>query len=69
MEVRFCLEFRCCYLVTKLYLTRCDPVDCRLPGSSVHGIFQARILQWVAISCSSLEFYQKFNFIALSMKD
>ena len=30
----------------------CDPVDCNLPGSSVHGIFQARILEWVAISFS-----------------
>ena len=29
-----------------------DPVDCCLPGSSVHGIFQAVILEWVAISCS-----------------
>ena len=28
----------------------CDPVDCSLPGSSVHGIFQARILEWVSIS-------------------
>ena len=27
----------------------CDPVDCSLPGSSIHGIFQARILEWVAI--------------------
>ena len=27
----------------------CDPVDCCLPGSSVHGISQARILEWVAI--------------------
>ena len=27
----------------------CHPVDCRLPGSSVHGIFQVRILEWVAI--------------------
>ena len=32
--------------------TLCDPVDCSLPGSSVHGIFQARILEWVAISFS-----------------
>ena len=31
-------------------LTLCDPVDCSPPGSSVHGILQARILQWVAIS-------------------
>ena len=30
----------------------CDPVDCSPPGSSVHGIFQARILEWVAISSS-----------------
>ena len=30
----------------------CDPMDCSLPGSSVHGIFQGRILEWVAISFS-----------------
>ena len=30
----------------------CDPMDCSLTGSSVHGIFQARILEWVAISFS-----------------
>ena len=28
-------------------LTLCNPMDCSLPGSSVHGIFQARILEWV----------------------
>ena len=32
--------------------TLCDPMDCSLRGSSVHGIFQARILEWVAISFS-----------------
>ena len=32
--------------------TLCNPIDCRLPGSSVHGIFQARILEQVAISYS-----------------
>ena len=32
--------------------TLCDPMDCSLPGSSVHGIFQAKILEWVAISLS-----------------
>ena len=36
--------------VTQLCPTLCDPMDCRLPGSSVHGIFQARILEWTAIS-------------------
>ena len=30
----------------------CDPMDCSLPGSSMHGIFQARVLEWVAISFS-----------------
>ena len=30
--------------------TLCDPMDCSLPGPSVHGIFQVRILEWVAIS-------------------
>ena len=32
--------------------TLCNPTDCSLPGSSVHGIFQARVLEWVAISFS-----------------
>ena len=32
-------------LVTQSYLTLCDPMDCSLPGTSVHGILQARILQ------------------------
>ena len=32
--------------------TLCDPISCSLPGSSVHGLFQARILEWVAISFS-----------------
>ena len=38
--------------VTQLYPTVCDPVDCSLPGSSVHGILQARTLEWVTISFS-----------------
>ena len=29
--------------------TPCDPMDCSLPGSSVHGILQARILEWVEV--------------------
>ena len=40
-----------CVLVTQLCLILCDPVDCS-PPSSVHGILQARILEWVAISYS-----------------
>ena len=39
-------------LVTQSYPTLCDPMDCSLRGSSVHGILQARILEWVAIPFS-----------------
>ena len=38
--------------VAQLCPTLCDPMDCSLPGSSIHGIFQTRILEWVAISFS-----------------
>ena len=34
------------------HLTLCDPLDCRLPGSSVHGILQASLLEWVAMPSS-----------------
>jgi len=36
--------------VTQSCLTLCDPMDCSLPGSFVHGIFQARVLEWGAIA-------------------
>ena len=38
--------------VAQSYPTLCNPMDYRLPGSSLHGILQARILEWVAISFS-----------------
>ena len=38
--------------VTQLCPTLSDPMDCSLPGSSVHGIFQARVLEWGAIAFS-----------------
>ena len=41
-----------CYLVTKSHLALCSPMDYSLPGSSVHGIFQAKILERVAITFS-----------------
>ena len=34
------------------YLTLCNPMNCSLPGSSVHGILQAKILEWVAVPSS-----------------
>ena len=39
-------------LVAQSCTTLCDPMDCSLPGSPIHGILQARILEWVAISFS-----------------
>ena len=39
-------------MLAKSCLTLCDPMDCSLPGSSVHGILQARILEWVAMPSS-----------------
>ena len=39
-------------VVTQLCLTLCDPMDCSPPGFSVHGIFQARMLEGVAIAYS-----------------
>ena len=41
-----------CFFVTKSCLTLCDPMDCSLPGCSVHGVLQVRIQEWVAISFS-----------------
>ena len=38
--------------VTQSSLTLCDPMDCSPPGSSIHGILQAKILEWVVISFS-----------------
>ena len=51
--------------VAQLCPTLCDPMNCSLPGSSIHGIFQARILEWVAISFSILfHFHQEaFEFL------
>ena len=43
---------QCIVLVTESCTTLCDPMDCSLPGFSVCGILQARILEWVAISFS-----------------
>ena len=45
--------------VAQSYLTLSDPMDCSLPGSSVHGIFQARVLEWGAIAFSK---YNEYSF-------
>jgi len=43
--------------VAQLCLTLSDPMDCSLPGSSAHGIFQARVLEWAAIAFSEILVY------------
>ena len=47
-----CMKVKSESEVAQSYLTLSNPVDCSPPGSSVHGIFQARVLEWVAISFS-----------------
>ena len=47
--------------VTQSYLTPSDPMDCSLPGSSIHGIFQARVLERVAIAISDTGMHTDLN--------
>ena len=47
-----CMKVKSESEVAQSYLTLSDPMDCSLPGSSVHGIFQARVLEWGAIAFS-----------------
>ena len=49
-----CMKVKSESEVTQSCLTLRDPMDCSLPGSSIHGIFQARVLEWGAIAFSSL---------------
>ena len=50
--IHFCIIKSMLCLVTQLCPTLCKPMDCNSPGSSVHGILQARILEWVAMPSS-----------------
>ena len=52
MCVCVCIYMKVKMLVVQSYPNLCNPMDCSLPGSSVLGILQARILEWVAISYS-----------------
>ena len=45
-----CMKVKSESEVTQSCLTLCDPMDCSPPGSSIHGIFQARVLEWGAIA-------------------
>ena len=48
--------------------TLCDPMDCSLPGSSVHRIFQARVLEWVVIAFY-VKFFLRFEALTSSVAD
>ena len=56
----------CACALTQSGLTLCNPVDCSLPASSVHGIFQARMFEWVAISSS--RGYRFFFYFGIFLK-
>ena len=49
--------------------TLCDPMDCSLPGSSIHGIFQARILEWVAIVFSERTKPREYQIVRTHTKE
>ena len=49
-----CMKVRSEIEVAQLCLTLCDRMDYSLPGSSIHGIFQARVLEWGAIAFSGM---------------
>ena len=46
-----CMKVKSESEVAQSYLTPSDPMECSPPGSSVHGIFQARVLEWGAVAC------------------
>ena len=50
-------------------LTLRDPMDCSLPGSSVHGIFQARVLEWGAIAVSIIHHEKDVNPVICNSMD
>ena len=49
-----CMKVKSESEVSQSCLTLCDPMDCSLPGSSIHGIFQATVLEWGAIAFSNI---------------
>ena len=54
--------------VTQSCLTLSDPMDCSLPGYSIHGIFQARVLEWGAIAPNDNGPFRSFIFLPLIMR-
>ena len=71
-----CMKVKSEREVTQACLTLSDPMDCSLPGSSIHGIFHARVLEWVAIAFSAnytrywkkIQLYLNFYKYAINIK-
>ena len=67
-----CLKVKSESEVAQLYPTLSDPMDCSLPGFSVHGILQARVLEWGAIAFSDIihegSSYQEASLVAQLVK-
>ena len=63
-----CMKVKSRSEIAQPYPTLSDPMDCSLPGSSIHGIFQARVLEWSAIAFSDLDSILKSRDINLSTK-
>ena len=57
-----CMKVKSESEVTQLYPTLSDPIDRSLPGSSIHGIFQAKVLEWGAIAFSEVGDQENVNF-------
>ena len=60
-----CMKVKSEREVAQSCLTLHNPIDCSPPGSSVHGIFQARVLEWVSIAFSDLPVQQYLNSLIL----
>ena len=60
-----CMKVKSESEVAQLCLTLSDPMDCSLPGSSIHGIFQARILEWGAVAFSGPIKLQTFKHLSM----
>ena len=63
-----CMKVKSESEVAQLYLTLSDPMDCSLPGSSIHGIFQARVLEWGAIAFSGMNFIANSKFLHVLLR-
>ena len=64
-----CMKVRSESEVSQSCPTLSDPIDCSLPGSSVHGIFQARVLEWGAIAFSDTQYRHIYKSRKLAMRN